>query len=148
MKTLFTIFAFIIATASISAQTEKVLSKSIDIEDSHTAYVMLPGDVAVNEWNENFVRITTTVTVQNMDETVVKRLVLVGRYDMEITTDKFGHLILIKMPNIANMVAVQGVELVESYSFEINAPKGFKVVVKDDLNPKAKQNNSTLGQNL
>ena len=49
------------------------------------------------------------------------------------------------MPKVGHYVAVQGVDLVESYSFEIQAPEGYRVVVKEDNNPSAPQN-ATLGQ--
>jgi hypothetical protein len=106
---------------------------------------MLPGDVSLTTWDENFLRVTTTIQVANMSENIVKRLVVVGRYSIETKEDKFGKMMVIKMPKVAHYVAVQGVDLVESYDFKIQAPKGYKVVVKEDLNPTAPQN-ATLGQ--
>lgn len=150
MKNLFTLIIFVFGLATtMTAQTEKAITKSIDLEETHTAYVMLPGNVEVSEWNESYMRITATITVENMSETVVKRLIIVGRYNIETRTDKFGKMMVVEMPNVANFVAVQGVDLLESYTFEISAPKGYRVVVKEDLNPKANQHNGTLlGQSL
>ena len=52
------------------------------------------------------------------------------------------------MPNVKHLVTVRGVELVESYSFEIDAPKGYEVIVKDDLNPNSERNNASLREAL
>ena len=143
MKTLLTLL--VLAATTTFAQTEKTLTKSLALNETHTAFVMLPGDVSLTTWDENFLRVTTTIQVANMSENIVKRLVVVGRYSIETKEDKFGKMMVIKMPKVAHYVAVQGVDLVESYDFKIQAPKGYKVVVKEDLNPTAPQN-ATLGQ--
>ncbi|MCH2022555.1 MAG: hypothetical protein MK207_08770 [Saprospiraceae bacterium] len=144
MKNLLTtLFLVIGITNFITAQTEKTITKSFAVNQSQMAFVMLPGDVTVNEWNENYIRLTTNVTVENMSENIVKQLVIVGRYNIEVKEDKYGKMIVVKMPDIAHFVTVKGVALVESYTFEINTPVGYKVVIKDDLNPNA-PHNSTL----
>jgi hypothetical protein len=145
MKTLLTLLVLVLAATTTFAQTEKTLTKSLALNETHTAFVMLPGDVSLTTWDENFLRVTTTIQVANMSENIVKRLVVVGRYSIETKEDKFGKMMVIKMPKVAHYVAVQGVDLVESYDFKIQAPKGYKVVVKEDLNPTAPQN-ATLGQ--
>ena len=145
MKTLLTLLVLVLAATTTFAQTEKTLTKSLALNETHTAFVMLPGDVSLTTWDENFLRVTTTIQVANMSENIVKRLVVVGRYSIETKEDKFGKMMVIKMPKVAHYVAVQGVDLVESYNFKIQAPKGYKVVVKEDLNPTAPQN-ATLGQ--
>ena len=145
MKTLLTLLVLVLAATTTFAQTEKTLTKSLALNETHTAFVMLPGDVSLTTWDENFLRVTTTIQVANMSENIVKRLVVVGRYSIETKEDKFGKMMVIKMPKVAHYVAVQGVDLVESYDFKIQAPKGYKVAVKEDLNPTAPQN-ATLGQ--
>jgi len=132
---LLTTLLLLILTFTINAQVSKTLIKSTSIEETHTAFVMLPGEVNVNEWNESFIRVTTTINVENMNESIVKRLVIVGRYSVEAKEDKFGKMMIIKMPNVAHYVAVKGVDLIETYTFEVYAPEGYKVVVKQDLNP-------------
>ena len=147
MKNLFTLLVLVFAFTTGFAQTEKSLTKSVAVNETHTAFVMLPGEVALSEWDESFIRVTTTIEVENMSENIVKRLVIVGRYSVEAKEDKYGKMMVIKMPKAAHHVTVQGVELVESYKFEINAPKGYRVVVKEDLNPNAPQN-AALGQTI
>ena len=131
---LLTTLLFLILTFTINAQVNKTLIKSTSIEETHTAFVILPGKVNVNEWNENFIRVTTTINVENMSENIVKRLVIVGRYSVEAKEDNYGKMMVIKMPNVAHYVAVKGVDLIETYTFEVYAPEGYKVIVKQDLN--------------
>ena len=147
MKNLFTLIILVFAFTATFAQTEKTLTKSVALNETQTAFVMLPGEVAVTEWNESFIRVTTTINVENMSENIVKRLVIVGRYSVEAKEDKYGKMMVIKMPKAAHQVTVQGVELTETYTFEVNAPKGYRIVVKEDLNPAAPQN-AALGQTI
>jgi hypothetical protein len=145
MKNLLAILFFVFGlTTTINAQTEKTLTKSFAVNETQMAFVMLPGDVAVSEWNEKYIRLTTNVMVENMSENILKRLVIVGRYNIEVKEDKYGKMIVVKMPDVAHFVTVKGVDLVESYTFEINVPAGYKVVIKEDLNPGAPQNSTLL----
>jgi hypothetical protein len=144
MKILFTILILAFVNTFAFSQTEKTLTKSVAVNETHTAFVILPGDVALTEWNESFIRITTTINVENMSENIIKRLLVLGRYSVETKEDKFGKMIVIKMPKVYHNIAVKGVQLIETYSFRINVPSGYKVVVKEDLNPNARQS-PTLG---
>lgn len=132
---LLTTLLLLLLSFTVASQVNKTLIRSVAINETHTAYVMLPGEVAVTEWNESFVRVTTTINVVNMSENIVKRLVIVGRYSIETEEDRYGKMMVIKMPNVAHYVAVKGVDLTESYTFEVNVPEGYKVIVKRGLNP-------------
>ena len=101
MKTLLTLLVLVLAATTTFAQTEKTLTKSLALNETHTAFVMLPGDVSLTTWDENFLRVTTTIQVANMSENIVKRLVVVGRYSIETKEDKFGKMMVIKMPKVS-----------------------------------------------
>lgn len=136
MKNLFIVLLFVIGgIVTTSGQVIKVLSRSIDLENTHTMYVMLPGAVTTTEWEEDYLRVTTTIQVDNITESVVKRLMVIGRYNLETKTDKYKNRMVLTMPNAANYISIKGVGLVEEYKFEVNVPKGYTIVVKDNLNP-------------
>jgi hypothetical protein len=140
MKKIITLSIFIVSLlAMVNAQTTKTLSRSVDLGTTKTIYILLPGPVEVNEWEEDYLRVTTTLVVENMDENIVKRLIMIGRYGLESKTDKYGKLMALNMPNVANFVTVKGVDLEEFYTFEINVPKDHEVIIKEDFNPKAAQ---------
>lgn len=137
MKNLFMFWVlFITFATTVFGQTEKTMVKSINLAETHTTYAMLPGAVEVVEWDEDFLRLTTTLKVENMSESIVKRLLIVGRYTVESQVDELGEVMLVKMPKVANLVVVQGVDLLETCTFVIHAPKGYRVIIKNDLNPK------------
>lgn len=137
MKKIITLCVFIVGwLAIINAQTTKTLSKSVDLGTTKTIYILLPGAVEVQEWEEDYLRVTTTLVVENMEENIVKRLIMIGRYSLLSQTDKYGKLMVLKMPNVANFVTVKGVDLSEHYTFAIHVPKDHEVIIKDDLKPK------------
>lgn len=143
MKKLFTLLVLVLGLAvTVTAQVEKTLVKSIALEASTSATIALPGKVNITEWDNDFIRVTTNLKVENMNEGIVKQLVIVGRYTLE-TDVKTGELV-ITMPKMANMVTVKGVQLVEVLNFDINAPEGFEVVVKGGK----EANDNLLGQTL
>ena len=149
MKNFIILLIIVFGFTTMNAQTQKTLIKKVDLKGTKTAFIMLPGDVGVTQWDEDHLRVTTTIDVENMDENIVKRLVIVGRYEIQIKVDKYGKMYILEMPKVKNYVAVKGVDLVEKYSFKIDAPKGYKIVVKQDLNPNFKQTtNAKLGQVL
>ncbi len=137
MKNLVTLLVLVFGlTTSIFAQTEKTLVKSIAVKTTASttsvAMITLPGTVEVTEWDNEFIRITTHLKVENMSENIVKQLVVVGRYeiDSEINTEK--GTITILMPKMSHKITVKGVELVETLSFEVNVPEGYEVIVKEE----------------
>ena len=140
MKILLIFLILVFTINNLNAQVNKTLVKSFAVETT-TSYtsktiVMLPGKVDIKEWDKNFIRITTNITVENMNENIVKQLIIVGRYTLEVKKDKYDKIMIIKMPNIAYYVAVKGVDLIETYTFEIYAPEGYEIVIKENLEPR------------
>lgn len=130
MKNLFTLIAlmFVFATATF-AQAEKTLIKSIPAENMMAALVELPGEVQVSNWDKSFVRVTAVIRVNNTTESILKRLVMVGRYEINIQED--NNSLVLSMPKTEHTVIIKGVNLEEVLSFEVQAPAGMKVVIKN-----------------
>jgi hypothetical protein len=150
MKKIFTLLVlFLGLTAAATAQVNKTLVKSIAVKNSlvetTAATVTLPGKVEVTEWDNNVIRITTYLTVENMGENIVKQLVVVGRYAIESEVEN-GKLVII-MPKMAHQITVKGVQLSEVLRFEVSTPKGYQIMVKGDTKVAAEAHND-LGQNL
>ncbi|MDC0230501.1 hypothetical protein OAK19_00910 [Aureispira] len=135
MKKLFTLLILIFVFTNYgNAQVGKTLVKSFAVETttSYTtkAVVDFLGDVTVSEWDKNFIRITTYVEVLNMNENIVKQLVMVGRYTLESNINEETQTLYVTMPNITNLVTVKGVELSEVLSFEVTVPEGYNLIIK------------------
>lgn len=146
MKNLFTLLIFTFCfTTTISAQVEKELVKSIAVEtttgSAMGAVITLPGKATVTEWDNNYIRITTHVKVENMAETIVKQLLSVGRYTVESHLNEKTQVLTVDMPKMAHFVTVKGVDVKEVLTFEISIPRGYEIILKG-----ANTTSSMLGQ--
>lgn len=151
MKNLIILLSLVLGFATtINAQTEKTLVKSVALTASNSAIVSLPGEMSLSTWdNDNdFIRVTTYLKVDNMNENIVKQLVMVGRYTLSTKLDEATGTLMISMPKVANQVTVKGILLAEHLIFEISAPEGYQVIIDGEgkLNPSS--TNSTFGQTM
>ena len=129
MKIFIALFTLIFSfSIGASAQAEKTLVKSLPIETS-TIALSLPGKVTISEWDKDFARLTTSVQLKNFNETILKRLTEVGRYELISNTEN-GQLLL-TMPKVAKQVTIKEVKLKEVFEFTIMVPKGVTVEFLD-----------------
>ena len=125
MKTIFTFFIFSILFVQTSfGQSQKTFVKSLSANASSIS-VDLEGKTEVTEWEESFVRVTTTIELSNFSEEILKRLVSVGRYSIETTTN--NGVMTIQMPKLATKVTIRGQVLNEVLTYEILVPEGMTV---------------------
>lgn len=118
------------SVVSSEAQTQKTLVKSINLAQTEQIIFNLPGEVTNRTWDNDFVRVTTYLTVDNMNDAIVKQLVLVGRYNLVTTLEEHTNRLVVTMPKINNHVRVKGVRLSEHLRFEVQAPMGYKVTIQ------------------
>ena len=129
MKKIFTLIIFVLSFATtINAQSEKQIEKSIQLEASTSTVLNLPGEVTMNRWDNDYIRITALIST-NFDQNVAKKLTIIGRYN--IVQDNHNKTIVLTMPNTESSVIIKGIELNEKIMFEVSAPKGYKVFVKN-----------------
>jgi hypothetical protein len=127
MKNILFTLIFSLAFISVSfAQGQKVLIKSFQT-DSKELVVDMVGRVLVNEWDENYVRVMSSIEVNNFSEQVLMRLLMVGRYS--ITSETIDGALIIKMPRIADQISIKGEVLEEVLEYQIFVPRGTKVNV-------------------
>ncbi len=93
--------------AMTQAQVSKTLVKSVALAGAQEVIIDLPGTVENSTWDNDFIRVTTYLTVENMNENIVKQLVLVGRYNLDSNLDEKMGALLISMPKINNQVRVK-----------------------------------------
>ena len=128
MKNFIATIAIIICFATVSfAQAEQTIIKSLTVETA-TAVLDLPGEVNTSLWDKDFIRITATIKTTNQGEEILKKLILVGRYDI-LSAEVDGQFI-ITMPKVAHQVVIKGVELSDVISYEVQLPYGVKAFVK------------------
>lgn len=117
------------------AQAQKTFVKSVPLNGMHHVVAAVQGDVNTSKWDSDYLRVTVTVEVSNFSEDILKRLVEVGRYDIQAVEQNGA--IYLTMPKINTPVSIKGTQLVEKITYEIVAPQ--KVVV--DVN----QPETTMG---
>ncbi|MBL4649493.1 MAG: hypothetical protein JKY03_07145 [Aureispira sp.] len=135
-------------TTTINAQVDKVLVKSVALTASNSAMISLPGEVSLSTWDNDFIRVTTYLKVGNMNENIVKQLVMVGRYTLTTKLDAVTGTLTILMPKVANQVTVKGILLAEHLSFEISVPEGYEVIIDGEENLNTSSENNTIGQTM
>lgn len=120
------LFAFVAWAQMGLAQSQKTLVKSLTATND-ALVATLDGEVTVEEWDEPFIRVTTTVNLTNFDENILKRLVMVGRYSIEATNNE--EAMHIGMPKLGTQVTIRGVVLEELVQYQIAVPRGMVVEV-------------------
>lgn len=121
MNKIFTLFIFLLVQVCW-AQSQKTFIKSLPTAASAIA-VQLDGNTEITEWDEQFVRITTTIELTNFSEEILKRLVAIGRYTLETTVK--DDVMVINMPKLATKVTIKGQMLNEVLSYKILVPRGI-----------------------
>jgi len=128
MKNLITLtIAMIFSVCTAWSQAETHIVKSITCADAQNVVFELAGEVDVQEWDEDFIRINANVQVLNTSEVMLKRLVSVGRYNVEKTGTE---TINIQTPNMSNHIIIQGADLEEIVKYEISVPRGMKTNIQ------------------
>ena len=111
------------------AQSKKTFVKSLAAETKNIV-LNLPGNAEVIEWNEQFVRVTTTIIITNFSEDILKRLFAVGRYSLISSVEQ--SVMTLNMPKIDRKVSIKGVMLNEILSYKVFVPAG-SVVTKSSV---------------
>lgn len=126
---IFSLLMVFAAAMTAWAQSSKTLVKSVSLDGNTHVIAALPGAVSVSKWDSDFMRITVVVEVANSTEDILKRLVEVGRYEIQVT-EQNGSLLL-NMPKIQTPVSIKGTALVEKIRYEISAPQKVHVDVRN-----------------
>jgi len=138
MKSIFILLLLpILFVQTTFGQSQKTFVKSLTANTSSIS-VDLGGKTEVTEWEESFVRVTTTITLSNFNEEILKRLVTVGRYNIETTIN--NGIMTIQMPKLVTKVTIRGQVLNETLSYEVLVPEGMTVEVVENQNPAATVN--------
>ena len=100
---------------SLSSQVTKVFTKSVSIQSTDRAYLLLPGPVKKEIWKEDYLRITVLVKTDQINDNVLQRLFTVGRYSIDIAENELFAYLNITMPKALHMVTVKGIEIGETW---------------------------------
>ena len=132
MKNLITIIliSFFLAFQA-NAQAEKTLVKSVDLNGNIAVAAVFAGNTVVNEWDKDFVRVTTRIELTNSNSSILERLVSAGRYEVKV--DEKNGEILLSMPKVLKPVNLQGNNLIEKFSYEVMIPKRTSIRIEQPV---------------
>jgi len=108
----------------------------------HKAFLLdLKGDVAVQEWNGELVRIQINLALENGTAAMLKSLIIAGRYNLK-GENKGGELI-VSAPGMLKEVKLRGKKLMEDISYTIFAPSDVMVRIADESSTKLENDEKT-----
>ena len=148
MKSTTSFFATLILLATSSymtAQIEKTLIKAFNLNGNDIVLmdVDAKSDVTVQTWNEDQMRITMTVSLENGSDMMLTSLVKVGRYNIDSNSD--NGIYRVYLPGLEKEVKLRsGNKLVENIDFEIFAPSNIQVKTNAFVDALAEETNSDL----
>ena len=136
MKQFFALITLLLVLANgMAGQTQKTLVKTLALEPTTTTLKFdLPAVVEVQEWEENTLRIITTVEA-NIGENILKALAAAGRYGYTTNTVLETGVTTITMPKIDVEVVVGGQVLEDQLNVVIYVPRGVDYEVIGIPNP-------------
>ena len=127
MKQLFLTWIILLAIVGLGlAQTQKTLVKTFPVTtETETVTFAMKGDATVTEWEKETIRIVTTIKAQNIEEKVLKALIIAGRYNYQVTLDKELGTATFDLPKMERTIFINGKDLEDVLEFEIFIPQGL-----------------------
>ncbi|WCL80214.1 hypothetical protein PPO43_09520 [Saprospira sp. CCB-QB6] len=110
------------------AQSSKTLVQTLPLAAA-TASLEIAAEVEIEYWEEAQVRITTEVIAENVSEAILKKLVMIGRYNIVQKETPKG--LVLYMPKMEHQVILRGQILDEQLKIKVQLPKGMKLQTVD-----------------
>lgn len=104
---------------------EKTLVKSFNLNGKTTLKLELPTAVEVKYWNDPTARIEIVIATENISETMLKSLIVAGRYNIASTSN--NNEMILSSPALQKTVKVNGQEIKEVVRYTLYVPNGVAV---------------------
>lgn len=130
LKTKLSILLIMLVTTLLSAQVEKTLVKSFNLQGHDVVTLDLKGDVEVQEWNNKIIRVQMVISLDGGSNAMLKSLVQIGRYNLK---SKIGESeFLVYAPGMNKEIRLKDRKLNEKVSYLVYAPSNVNVKVADE----------------
>ncbi len=123
------LFSFLVLNVTFG-QAQKTFVKSFKLNGNNFIVLTLEGDVEVKEWKDSFLRIHTSVTLENASSEALKSFLMQGRYNLRPAL-KDGALAISSVPRAAN-VKYRGQSLDEKVIYTVFVPENVEIEVVDN----------------
>jgi len=142
LKTINTVvLTLLISSLAMGQVAEKTLVKSFNLKGDKTILLDLDGEVDVQEWNGELLRIQINLSIENGTSAMLKSLILAGRYNLK-GENKGGELI-VSSPEMLKEVMIRGKKLMEDISYTIFTPSDVLVKIADESSTKLEDTGKT-----
>ena len=126
MKYLPLIILFILGCSfGAHSQVQKNIVKSFQYNGAQVLTLAVTGDVVIEEWDENIVRLVTTIDAVNFNEPTLKALTEAGRYTS--SSKALDDAMILTMLKAQKELKIRGTVIEEKYTFKIFVPRGVTV---------------------
>lgn len=136
-KYLFTILIISLLSASTFAQSglQKTLISTVLPGESNMVFIDLPGEVEVEIWDRDYIKVEIDVQTNLRNEEVFNYLKESGRYNVNKAFNTYYFLIL-NLSNTNEEVTVNKIALEEAFKFKVMVPWDidFEAVKNNDIN--------------
>ena len=114
---------------TLSAQNvaEKTLVKSFNLKGSQVVMLDLDGDIDVQEWDNDIMRVQITIAIPNGNNAMLKSLIRAGRYNLQSKNNE-EDAFMVYAPGLDREIKLNGNPLKEKLTYQIFAPSS--VVIK------------------
>lgn len=141
MKKLIILITLILTTSLVFGQTEKTLVKTFNLEGNASVALNLNGNVTVEEWGENTLRVHMNITLENTNVNMLKYLITQGRYNLVLATTDTG--VVLSSPGRDKNVIINkaGDILSEKVTYTVFVPRNIQVEIlnKDSVEEETAQ---------
>lgn len=104
-------------------QTNTTLVKSLATGNQKFISFNLNEHVDVQQWDKDYIRVEIAIASENVSEKILKRLISLGRYEIEV--DRHNMEMILEMPKTKHIVMISGKNLDENISYKVMVPKGM-----------------------
>lgn len=120
MKKLIFTITFILFSVVLFSQASKSFFQSFSFNQGTSISLELYGDVVVQKWDQSYVRVEASVTLENATAYALDNLQSAGRYKLLSTNDGIN-LHIYNIPT-QYRIKISGTELIEKISYKILVP--------------------------
>jgi hypothetical protein len=119
--TIFLLFCLV----ATQAQVQKNIVKSYQHDGAKLVTLAVEGEVEIEEWDEEIVRLVTSIDAVNFNAATLKALTEAGRYTAS-SKNVDGNFILTMLKAQKELI-LRGIKIEEKYRFKIFVPRGTTV---------------------
>lgn len=127
MKAILHTLIFVLLTSQVWSQAERAFVKSFPLNGDHALIAEFDGDVRIEKWADDFVRVQINIEVPNTNDNTLKALISAGRYRIDASHD--GGALMLSSKDRSQSVSIKGVQLDEIVTYVIYVPQKLNVEI-------------------